>query len=262
MALQVKEKLTPSYNWKSILLEDTTGTGITGYGSNQTPQTYRETTTSSTYCRVTLTSPSEEVYGPVTLNHSAFLTLLSDGLTLDYLFDSGILGLTEDDYLEDGLWKIDYDVVFENDYSTQISASSNKINFTFDSVSKPYFINNSYFVIGSTFYKIATLNLNTLSGTVSTELPVTGANLIDYSAYTSSFYTPIAKSIKECLDNKVADLSICDCGCLEQQTVKLINMYLLYDAMFDNCVANNPTKAQQIFDLLTTYCEQDCGCNS
>ena len=39
-------------------------------------------------------------------------------------------------------------------------------------------------------------------------------------------------------------------------------MYLLYDAMFDNCVANNVTKAQQIFDLLTTYCDKDCGCNS
>jgi hypothetical protein len=257
MALQVKTRLTPSYDWKSILVEDTTGTGITGYGSNQSPTGYRESAT-AIIGRIIITSPSDEVK-TINLNSSQIVNVINNGYTIDY----SVLGLTIDDYLEDGLWKIEYNVGFNNDFNfTDITVNSNLVDFTYISGCIDYFRNNAYFYIGSAFQKIASLNFPLLKGAFSNYSSTSGIKTVAHSIYSTTLYVPIAREIKECLDGKVADLSVCDCGCLELQTIKLVNMYLLYDAMFVNCAVNNVTKAQQIFDLLTTYCDKDCGCNS
>lgn len=252
MALQVRTRLTPGYDWKSILVEDITGTGITGYGTNQNPTTRRNTSNIVTVTEL-ITSPSEILY---TFNQ----TLLPNG----YTFVNTVLGQTIDEPLEDGLWKVEYRVHFNN--ASTINVTNGSKNFTVSSNANQDFNNVKYIydVANATYYSIATLNLATLSGTFtdtwggSTNVALSNYNVV----FSSILYVPIAREIKECLDGKVADLSVCDCGCLELQTIKLVNMYLLYDAMFDNCVANNVTKAQQIFDLLTTYCDKDCGCNS
>ena len=252
MALQVRTRLTPGYDWKSILVEDITGTGITGYGTNQNPTTRRNTSNIVTVAEL-ITSPSEILY---TFNQ----TLLPNG----YTFVNTVLGQTIDEPLEDGLWKVEYRVHFTN--ASTINVTNGSKNFTVSSNANQDFNNVKYIydVANATYYSIATLNLATLSGTfTNTWGGATNIALSNYNVvFSSILYVPIAREIKECLDGKVADLSVCDCGCLELQTIKLVNMYLLYDAMFDNCVANNVTKAQQIFNLLTTYCDKDCGCNS
>jgi len=252
MALQVRTRLTPGYDWKSILVEDITGTGITGYGTLQNPINRRNTSNIVTVTEL-ITSPSEILY---TFNQ----TLLPSG----YTFVNTVLGQTIDEPLEDGLWKVEYRVHFTN--ASTINVTNGSKNFTVSSNANQDFNNVKYIydVANATYYSIATLNLATLSGTfTNTWGGSTNAALSNYNVvFSSILYVPIAREIKECLDAKVADLSVCDCGCLELQTIKLVNMYLLYDAMFDNCVANNVTKAQQIFDLLTTYCDKDCGCNS
>jgi hypothetical protein len=250
MALQVRTRLTPGYDWKSILVEDITGTGITGYGTNQNPTTKRNTILA---VKEIFTSPTE-------IEYNFNQTLLPSG----YTFVNTVLGQTIDEPLEDGLWKVEYRVHFNN--ASTINVTNNSKNFTVSSNANQDFNNVKYIydVANATYYSIATLNLATLSGTfTNTWGGATNAALSNYNVvFSSILYVPIAREIKECLDAKVADLSVCDCGCLELQTIKLVNMYLLYDAMFDNCVANNVTKAQQIFDLLTTYCDKDCGCNS
>jgi hypothetical protein len=252
MALQVRTRLTPGYDWKSILVEDITGTGITGYGTLQNPINRRNTTNIVTVTEL-ITSPSEISY---TFNQ----TLLPSG----YTFVNTVLGQTIDEPLEDGLWKVEYRVHFNN--ASTINVTNNSKNFTVSSNANQDFNNVKYIydVANTTYYSIASLNLSTLSGTFETAWAgSTNAALSTYNVvFSSILYVPIAREIKECLDSKVADLSVCDCGCLELQTIKLVNMYLLYDAMFVNCAANNITKAQQIFDLLTTYCDKDCGCNS
>jgi len=250
MALQVRTRLTPGYDWKSILVEDITGTGITGYGNNQNPTNRRNTILA---VKEIFTSPTE-------IEYNFNQTLLPSG----YTFVNTVLGQTIDEPLEDGLWKVEYRVHFTN--ASTINVTNGSKNFTVSSNANQDFNNVKYIydVANATYYSIATLNLATLSGTFTdTWGGSTNAALSNYNVvFSSILYVPIAREIKECLDAKVADLSVCDCGCLELQTIKLVNMYLLYDAMFDNCVANNVTKAQQIFDLLTTYCDKDCGCNS
>jgi hypothetical protein len=252
MALQVRTRLTPGYDWKSILVEDITGTGITGYGTLQNP-TSRRNTSNIVMVKEIFTSPSDILYN---FNQ----TLLPSG----YTFVNTVLGQTIDEPLEDGLWKVEYLVNFTN--ASTINVVNGSKNFTVSSNANQDFNNVKYIydVANATYYSIASLNLATLSGTFTNNWSgATNAALSNYNVvFSSILYVPIAREIKECLDGKVADLSVCDCGCLELQTIKLVNMYLLYDAMFDNCVANNVTKAQQIFDLLTTYCDKDCGCNS
>jgi hypothetical protein len=260
MSIKIKSKVTPNYDWKSILLEDTTGTGITGYGTNQDPALYR-TVDGNVFYRLTLTSPSNVVYPIVVFDHTEFLDLLSNGFVIDYLFDNGVLNMNIDDTLEEGIWKIEYDVVFENEGLNTITVNADKINFTFTTSlsNKNVYLNNSYFVMDletTEYGKIANLNFSNGTGSFTEAISEDGSITVSSSAYTSTTYTVIAKSIKECLDNKVADESLCECECTDCELVK---KYLLFDAMYLNCLEGNITKAQQIFDYLTKFCNH-CGC--
>jgi len=263
MALQVRTRLTPSYDWKSILVEDITGTGITGYGNNQDPVNFRELS-DIVSIRLELTSPSLIT----TIIDITGGTLTTFKTTLQYTVTNLALGYLIDEPIEDGIWTVVYTPFFSNDSVINLSATTPNTSLTYLTSNKTSFINATKLIrIAGTVYSNILSNIkNTVTPTTSilstdvTQTSMTGSQY--YVGIGTTGYTPIAREIKECLDAKVADLSVCDCGCLEFQTIKLVNMYLLYDAMFDNCVANNVTKAQQIFDLLTTYCDKDCGCNS
>lgn len=265
MALITKIKLTPEYDWKSILLEDITGSGITGYGDNQTPVGYiREDATNKDIkgIRMIVTSPSGIVtnidFGTVALAY----TVVSE----NYSILNTLLGFTEDETLEDGIWKIKYITLFQNPNPSNLTFSATNKTATY-TVTSEYFknVNVLYYaqisIIGQlsgTFYTVTNNNLTTKTMTLASTPPALTAPYTDYRVgYSKELYVPIAKSIKECLDNKVADLTECECKDVD---CELVNKYLLYDAMFVNCKESNLTKAQQIFDLLTTYCTDNCGC--
>ena len=263
MALQVRTRLTPGYDWKSILVEDITGTGITGYGNNQDPQLFRELS-DIVSIRLELTSPSLIT---TTIDITG-IPLTTFKTTLQYTIVNTVLGYAIDDTIEDGIWTVVYTPFFSNDPVINLSATTPNTSLTYSTSNKTSFINATKLIrIATNIYSNILSNIKdaitpttSILSTDVTQTSMTGNQY--YVGIGTTGYTPIAREIKECLDGKVADLSVCDCGCLELQTIKLVNMYLLYDAMFDNCVANNVTKAQQIFDLLTTYCDKDCGCNS
>jgi hypothetical protein len=265
MALLTKIKLTPNYDWKSILLEDITGTGITGYGSNQSPAGYRREDSVNKDIkgiRIIVTSPS----GTVTNIDFATVSLAYTVVSESYSILHTLLGFNEDDSLEDGLWKIKYITLFENPNPATLTFSTVNKTATY-TVTSEYFRNANmlYYaplsVIGQlsgTFYNIVNNNLTTKT-MLLLETPGNDVALYNtyYVGYSKELHVPISKSIKECLDNKIADITNCEC---EDVDCELVNKYLLYDAMFVNCKEGNLTKAQQIFDLLTIYCTDNCGC--
>jgi hypothetical protein len=260
MALQVRTRLTPSYDWKSILVEDITGTGITGYGTNQDPVGFRRLS-DIVSIRLELTSPSL-ITKIIDITGGTLTTFKT---TLQYTVTNLALGYLIDEPIEDGIWTVVYTPFFSNDSVINLSATTPNTSLTYLTSNKTSFLNATKLIkIAGTVYSNILSNLigvtTSILSTNNTQISMTGSEY--YVGLGITGYTPIAREIKECLDGKVADLSVCDCGCLELQTIKLVNMYLLYDAMFVNCAANNITKAQQIFDLLTTYCDKDCGCNS
>lgn len=257
MALKTKIKLTPAYDWKSLLIEDITGTGITGYGSNQDPVGYRRASSNGVdiqQTRIEITAPSDTVDSPINLTSSQAYTLLSAG----YVLDNVELGYPVDDYLEDGIWTIKYTPYFNppaSDMLTYVGSSLYKA--TFNLVYKQHFINATSILATIDGNYLDIVSIDFVTGTITFAQNVSAVDFAEVKIGLGvTGYTAFTKEIKECLDNKVADESLCPCECTDCELVK---KYLLYDAIYLNCLQNNATKAQQIFDYLTKFCT-DCGC--
>jgi hypothetical protein len=261
MTLATKIKLTPSYDWKSIKLDDITGTGITGYGSNQDPVGFRRITSSGidiVKTRIRITAPGSTV--PVIVDRTAAqaFSILTNG----YSIINTALGFAADAPLTDGIWKIEYAPYFPEPITDCLAwvPGTSVYTASFNPGYAAHFKNATAIqtLVDPKNLDIASINFTT---SVVTFVQNTQAPTTDFSALQiglgTTLYVPIAKAIKECLDNKVADETICSC---DKVNCELVNKYLLYDAMFVNCVNSNVTKAQQIFDLLTTYCGDNCGC--
>jgi hypothetical protein len=258
MALKTKIKLTPAYDWKSLLIEDITGTGITGYGANQDLIGYRELN-SITRIIIELTTPSGIPLTPIKIEGSDLATFK---LTLNYTITNLDLNYVIDETLEEGIWKIVYTPFFTNPNSVGLTITSPiSSSLTYDSLNKLAFTNATklvYTISGEVYYNILSNVLGpTISTLITDNVQSTSINGSDYEiGLGTTTYTAFTKEIKECLDNKVADESLCECECTDCELVK---KYLLYDAIYLNCLQNNATKAQQIFDYLTKFCNH-CGC--
>lgn len=256
MALKTKIKLTPNYDWKSIKLDDITGTGITGYGNNQDPATYREASADGVDIQGTIiwvTSPSNAMTSIVLTSTQAYDVVIN-GKSIT----NSALGFLTDETLTDGIWKIEYAPRFISSIYGLTRIGTTDV-FTFASNAYLNYVNAThiYHIANNAYYPITALDRTNSKLTV-TGVPVSTTLTVGYHiVYNAPLYVPIAKAIKECLDNKVADETLC---CCDKVNCELVNKYLLYDAMFVNCVNSNATKAQQIFDLLTTYCGDNCGC--
>lgn len=261
MALKTNIKLTPNYDWKSIKLDDITGTGITGYGNNQDPVGFRRIASSGVdivRTRIRVTAPGSTT--PIVIIRTApqAFSLLTDG----YSIVNTALGLPVDSALTDGIWKIEYTPYFPQPITDCLAwvPGTSVYTASFNPVYAAHFKNATAIrtLVDTLDFDIVSINFTT---SVVTFLQSTQAPTTDFSALQiglgTTLYVPIAKAIKECLDNKVADETLCAC---DKVDCELVNKYLLYDAMFVNCVNGNATKAQQIFDLLTTYCGDNCGC--
>lgn len=258
MALKTKIKLTPAYDWKSLLIEDITGTGITGYGNQQDPAGFRQFN-SITRIMIELTTPSGIPLTPILIEGS---DLAAFKLTSNYTITNLDLNYTIDETLEEGIWKVTYTPFFNNDGGTSLTVTSPvSSSLTYSSSNKLSFINATKLVItvsGETYYNVVSNIIGPSISTLKTDgTQSTSMTDKDYEiGLGTTTYTAFTKEIKECLDNKVADESLCECECTDCELVK---KYLLYDAIYLNCLQNNATKAQQIFDYLTKFCTS-CGC--
>lgn len=254
MALKTKIKLTPSYDWKSILLEDITGTGITGYGANQDPVGYRELS-DIVRIRLELTSPGLTT---TTIDITGG-TLTTFKTTLQYTIVNTDLGYAIDDTIEDGIWTVVYTPFFINDAPIELTATiPPSSSLTYLTSNKLWFLNSTklFKITGSVFSNILSNTFGTVNSILSTTVAQT-TMLGDryYIGLGTTTYTSITKDLKECLDNKIADESLCPCDC---EDCSLMQKYLLYEAIELNCKQNNYTKANQIFTYLTE--KIDCGC--
>lgn len=254
MALITKIKLTPAYDWKSLIINDITGTGITGYGNNQDPIGLRQAVSSGNdiilkYLFIT---------GP-DLIEKKFTIGDMTAINSDLIISNTQLGFNIDETITDGIYKVEYVPYFDG--SVYLVYSNNTL--VFNPGDKIYLLNGTRLHLIDEFsirYDVKITNINYTTGVIT----YTGDNLsnigsIDnwYVGIGTTTYTAFTKEIKECLDNKIADITNCEC---ENVDCELVNKYLLYDAIYVNCKENNVTKAQQIFNLLTTYCTDNCGC--
>lgn len=264
MALKTKIKLTPNYDWKSIKLDDITGTGITGYGNNQDPVGFRRITSSGVdivRTRIRVTAPGSTTPIVISRTASQAFSLLTDG----YSIVNTALGLPVDSALTDGIWKIEYIPYFPQPITDCLihlpGTSVYTMNFNFTPTLYGQHFKNAtaiHSTVDPLDLDIVSIDFTTgiITFLQNTQSPLLDPSTIQIGLGTT-LYVPIAKAIKECLDNKIADETLCACDKID---CELVNKYLLYDAMFVNCVNSNVTKAQQIFDLLTTYCADNCGC--
>jgi hypothetical protein len=269
MALNNIIKGAVAISYKSLRIYDLTGYGINGYGANQDPVSYREAASNGTDIlagRLLLTSPSGTVYTFAITPAIAFN--LASGTQEYYEVLNTDLGLTVDEFIEDGIWKSEYIVFFANAGSVTISTIINSPVMSYNTADFLSFKNADYIYLNTTIVPLATAYLHGITTPVTKSsaniytdkdayatLPGTAQYRIGYAA---TKYFPVARSIKECLDNKVADLVECNCA---KDDPELIHKYLLYDAMFINCEIDNVNKATQIFTLLSKYCDEHCGCN-
>ena len=253
MTLKTKINLTPSSNYQSIGLLDITGTGVTGYGSNQDPVGKRKATSSGNdiyWTRILITSPSQTVT-TIDLAATAAFNLVTKGYTLL----NTALGYNTNDELEDGIWKVEY-IPFLKSSITGSKVLFNGANIGSSTYNQDL-VNNTWELIidefASTYYcKIQSIDLSTHMITFTSNVFNNSTGTLDlwYNGIGTTLYVPIAKGIKEHLDNKVADIPA-KIG--TKDSSGLAAKYLLYDAMFINCEKGNGAKAQQIFDLLTIY---------
>jgi len=201
--------------------------------------------------RIDITAPSDVVTTPIDLTTSQAYTLLTDG----YILDNVELGYLIDDYLQDGIWTIKYTPYFNSDFTGTLGDTAFK--FVAGIASKQHFINATDMIIDGTYVKILSVTYTATECIVLTDTDMTGFDLTNpLIGIGTTTYTSITKELKECLDNKIADESLCPCDCGD---CSLVQKYLLYEAIELNCKQNNYTKANQIFTYLTEL-STNCGC--
>ena len=280
MALVTKLKTIVASDYKSVISSDTTGYGITGYGSNQDPVGLRQAENNGIDIlggRLIFTSPSLNKY---TINLSAFdcyRNMLIDQRWPTLNTQLGETGV--DDFIEDGVWKSEYITFFNNGTSSVIPIYVNSsLNYVTYTAPANYFnfANIGYLYIATTFgssfdatklYQVSTPVLQSSNRIYLTTTPSESVAGTKYATeyrvgYSAVKYFVSARAIRNCLDEKIAALPNSNCPCKEKQVNKLMNMCMLYDGMMVNAENGNPTKAQYIFDILTNYCsDSDCKCN-
>ena len=275
MALVTKLKTIIASDYKSVISSDTTGDGITGYGSNQDPAGYRRAASKSVDIlggRLIFTAPSLDEYA---FNLTAFDCY--QNILVEQSWPTLNIGLGEtgtDDPIQDGVWKSEYITFFSNPSGVSITLNSSQGYATYTAPTDFLkFANSAYLYIATTFggsfdetklFKITTPVVVSSNKIYLSELDLSGTKTYtEYRVgYSAVKYFVSARAIRNCLDEKIAALPNSNCPCKEKQVNKLMNMCMLYDGMMINAENGNPTKAQYIFDILSNYCsDSDCKCN-
>jgi len=271
MALIPKHKSTPNQSTQYLTLQETTGVFGTlnpgGYGALQTPAGFREITDilssnfsilnyngTLTYNGSTSPTVTEELYSTDYNNTNA--QAIANGTTKSFDLAT-LIGVN---YVDAVYKSIYYNWFFGIDVVNQVSTSGNLINVP----DYTEFTNAKYISIDVTglnvfeTYEIISVNTN---NTIQLNRSVFLNSDHTYKvAYESTAYFANTYNINKCLHTKISQLALSNCSCKNKSTEKLYEAVMMYMSIQPNMDLGKYTKAQEIIQALTLYCN-DGSCN-
>jgi hypothetical protein len=270
MALISKHKSVPNQSTQYLVLTETTGVfGVLnpgGYGAGQTPATYRTINlilTSNynilgyngtlTYTGSTTPVTTELLYSLAYNNVNA--QLIAGGTTQSFDLAT-LIGINYVDAVYKSIyynWFTGIDVVNQNTVTGNLIDVPDYNEFT----------NAKYIEIdidGDLFiYEIVSVNTN---NTIQLNESITLTSDYPYKvAYESTAYFANTYNINKCLHFKISQLSLSTCSCKTASTEKLYEAVMMYMSIQPNMDLGKYTKAQEIIQALTIYCNGgECNC--
>lgn len=272
MSLILKHKSTPNQSTQYLSLLETTGVfGVLnpgGYGALQAPAGLREIVdiVSSNFSILnyngTLTyegsiTPvtTEELYSTSYNNTNAQAIANGTVQTFDL---ATLIGVNYIDAV--------YKSIYYNFFPSANLISQGANSTTISVVDYNEFLNAKYLFIinplgssGTSIVEILSVNTdNTL--TINVEQSIV-ANRVCLIGYESTAYFANIYNINKCLHSKIAQLSLSTCSCKNKSTEKLYEAIMLYMSIQPNMDLGKYTKAQEIINALTIYCNGgECNC--
>ena len=271
MALISKHKSVPNQSTQYLVLTETTGVFGTlnpgGYGAGQTPAGDREIVDivssnynildyngTLTYTGSTTPVTTELLY---TTNYNSTIAQLIAGGTIQSLDLATLIGVN---YV-DAVYKSIYYNWFPGQDVVNLTAGSNIISVS----DYNEFTNAKYIRIDTAglgdyeTYEIVQVNTNgtiVINGT--TQLSGDKGYEVGYE---STAYFANTYNINKCLHSKIAQLSLSTCSCKNKSTEKLYEAVMMYMSIQPNMDLGKYTKAQEIIQALTIYCNGgECNC--
>jgi hypothetical protein len=270
MALISKHKSVPNQSTQYLVLTETTGVFGTlnpgGYGASQTPVGFREIAD-------ILTSNYNILDYNGTLTYTGSTTPVTTELLYTTDYDAGnsqlIAGGTTQSFDLATLIGVNYvDAVYKSIYYNWFTGIDivNQNTVTGNLINVPdynEFTNAKYIEIdidGDLFiYEVVSVNTN---NTIQiNESIVLDSNYSYKVAYESTAYFANTYNINKCLHSKIAQLSLSNCSCKNKSTEKLYEAVMMYMSIQPNIDLGKYTKAQEIIQALTIYCNGgECNC--
>ena len=270
MALISKHKSTPNQSTQYLVLTETTGVFGTlnpgGYGAGQTPAGTREIADiltsnysilnyngSLTYTGSTTPVTTEELYSTNYNNTNA--QLIAGGTTQSFDLAT-LIGVN---YVDAVYKSIYYNWFNGSDVVNQNTVIGNLI----DVPDYNEFTNAKYIEIdidGDLYiYEIVAVNTN---NTIQINESIVLTSDYPYKvAYQSTAYFANTYNINKCLHYKISQLSLSTCSCKYKSTEKLYEAVMMYMSIQPNMDLGKYTKAQEIIQALTIYCNGgECHC--
>jgi hypothetical protein len=270
MALISKHKSTPNQSTQYLVLTETTGVfGILnpgGYGAGQTPAGTREIVDiqssnysilnyngTLTYTGSTTPVTTEELYS--TNYNSTNARLIAGGTTQSFDLAT-LIGIN---YIDAVYKSIYYNWFTGADVINQNTVTGNLI----DVPDYNEFTNAKYIEIdiaGDLYiYEIVAVNTNNTIQ-INQSIVLTSDNSYKVS-YKSTAYFANTFNINKCLHYKISQLSLSTCSCKTASTEKLYEAVMMYMSIQPNMDLGKYTKAQEIIQALTIYCNGgECNC--
>lgn len=269
MALVNKHKSTPNQSTQYLTLQETTGVFGTlnpgGYGALQTPAGFREITDilssnfsilnyngTLTYNGSTSPTVTEELYSTDYNNTNA--QAIANGTTKSFDLAT-LIGVN---YV-DAVYKTVYYNWFDGNNTVACTPGSNII-VVIGNIDQ--FTNAKYIKLygSETIDTYEILSVNVDSIVINSTFTGTSDEYNFEVAYESTAYFANTYNINKCLHTKISQLALSNCSCKNKSTEKLYEAVMMYMSIQPNMDLGKYTKAQEIIQALTLYCN-DGSCN-
>lgn len=275
MTLIVKHKSTPNQSTQYLSLLETTGVfGVLnpgGYGASQTPTGTREIgdilssnfhilnyNGSVTYTGSTTPVVVDELYSTTYNNTTA--QAIANGTTQSFDLAT-LIGVNYIDAVYKSVyynWFGGIDVVSGTNNTLFLGTYEEGVNVKYIKILDVDGLGLNL------IYEV--LNVENNGGTA--KLTINGSLGFDYGgdysyelAYESTAYFANTYNINKCLHSKIAQLSLSTCSCKTKSTEKLYEAIMMYMSIQPNMDLGKYTKAQEIINALTIYCNGgECNC--
>lgn len=271
MALISKHKSVPNQSTQYLVLTETTGVFGTlnpgGYGAGQTPAGTREIAD-------ILTSNYNILNYNGTLNYTGSTTPVTTELLYSLAYNNVnsqlIAGGTTQSFDLATLIGVNYiDAVYKSIYYNWFNGTDvveqgsapNIINVPdYNEFTNAKYIKIDLSGLGD-FVIYQVIQVNTNNTIVINQNVTIGSGLLYEVAYESTAYFANTYNINKCLHYKISQLSLSTCSCKTASTEKLYEAVMMYMSIQPNMDLGKYTKAQEIIQALTIYCNGgECNC--